>query len=136
MLQEHVPMCELTLRDTTPRANGLNIHWILLKSNVETVCHPLLIETVLKPASHAVVFRGLVLLPPHKVQQVELHATCRGDKINIVARFVLHKNKSMNSHEGTCHCSMSPQHFLVCEVAVILSQLHVPATYTSLLNTP
>ena len=52
--------------------------------------------------------------------------TCRGDKI--VARFVLHENKRMDSHEGTCRCNMSPQHFLVCEVAVILPQLHVPAT--------
>ena len=47
----------------------------------------------------------------HKVQQVELRATCRGDKI--VARFVLHVNKSINSPEGRCRCNMSPQHFLV-----------------------
>ena len=64
--------------------------------------------------------------------EVELRATCRGDKI--VARFVLHENKSINSHEGTCRCNMSLRHFLVCEVAVILSQLHVPATRPCLIS--
>ena len=67
-----------------------------------------------------------------KVQQVELRVICRGDKI--VARFVLHENKNMNSHEGICRCNMSPGHFLVCEVAVILSQLHVPATRPCLIS--
>ena len=50
-----------------------------------------------------------------RVQQVELRATCRG--VKIVARFVLHENKSMNSHEGTCRrCNMS--------------LAHVPATFS------
>ena len=46
MLQEHDLTCELTAWQVKLRANGFNIHWILLKSNVKTVCHHL--ETVLK----------------------------------------------------------------------------------------
>ena len=68
-----------------------------------------------------------------KVQQVELRVICRGDEI--VARFVLHENKNMNSHEGICRCNMFPGHFLVCEVAVILSLLHVPGKCPNTNNT-
>ena len=51
MFQGHVARtCPHVLVDSAwkvkLRANGFNIHWVLLKSNVETVCHPL--ETVLK----------------------------------------------------------------------------------------
>ena len=71
----------------------------------------------------------------HKVQQVELRATCRGDKI--VARFVLHESKSMNSHEGTCRCNMSLGHVPATFSCVCGCCDFVPATcpcYASLLN--
>ena len=78
----------------------------------------------------------LSLQHSHKVQQVELRATCRGDKIE--ARFVLHENKVWNHTRGRvaaiCPWVMSRQHFLVCEVTVILPQLHIPATCPCLIS--
>ena len=62
----------------------------------------------------------------HKVQQVELRATCRGDKI--VARFVLHGSKSMNSHEETCRCNMSLGHVPATFSCVCGCYDFVPAT--------
>ena len=67
----------------------------------------------------------------HEIQQVELHATCRGDKIS--PKLVLHNYKSISSHEETCCCKKSLGHvpatsFHVCANVVILSLLHVPAT--------
>ena len=73
----------------------------------------------------------------HKVQQVELRATCRGNKF--VARFVLHESKSVDSHEGTCRCNMSLGHVPATFSCVRGCCDFVPATcpcYTSLLVIP
>ena len=71
----------------------------------------------------------------HKVQQVELRATCHRDKI--VARFVLHESKSMNSQEGTCRYNMSLGHVPATFSCVCGCCDFVPATcpcYAPLLN--
>ena len=44
----------------------------------------------------------------HEVQQVELRATCRGDKIS--PKLVLHNYKSVSLHQGTCRCNISLGH--------------------------
>ena len=44
----------------------------------------------------------------HEIQQVELRATCRGDKIS--PKLVLHSYKSISSQEGTCRCNISLGH--------------------------
>ena len=62
----------------------------------------------------------------HEVQQVELRATCRGDKIS--PKLVLQNYKTTRGHvTATCPWDMYPQHFHVCANVVILSLLHVPA---------
>ena len=74
----------------------------------------------------------------HEVQQVELRATCRGDKIS--PKLVLHNYKSISLHEGTCRCNISLGHvaatFHVCANFVILSLLHVPATRPCYMSPP
>ena len=71
----------------------------------------------------------------HEVQQVELRATCRGDKIS--PKLVLHNYKSISLHEGRCHCNISLGHVpatfsCVCKCfwfcPCYMSPLHVPAT--------
>ena len=71
----------------------------------------------------------------HEVQQVELRATCRGDKIS--PKLVLHSYKSISSHEGTCRCNISLGHVPATFSCVCKCCDFVPATcsrYTSLLH--
>ena len=71
----------------------------------------------------------------HEVQQVELRATCRGDKI--FPKLALHNYKSISSHEGTCRCNISPGHVPATFSCVCKCCDFVPATcprYTSLLH--
>ena len=57
---------------------------------------------------------------------------CRGDKI--VARFVLHESKSMNSHEGTCRYNMSLGHVPATFSCVYGCCDFVPATCPCLIS--
>ena len=71
----------------------------------------------------------------HEVQQVELRATCRGDKIS--AKLVLHNYKSISLHEGTCCCNISLGHVPAAFSCVCKCCDFVPATcpcYKSLLH--
>ena len=71
----------------------------------------------------------------HEVQQVELRATCRGDKIS--PKLVLHSYKSISSHEETCRCNISLGHVPATFSCVCNCCDFVPATcprYTSLLH--
>ena len=71
----------------------------------------------------------------HEVQQVELRATCRGDKIS--RKLVLHNYKSISLHEGTCRCNISLGHVPATFSCVCKCCDFVPATcprYTSLLR--
>ena len=71
----------------------------------------------------------------HEVQQVELRATCRGDKIS--PKLVLYSYKSISSREGTCRCNISPGHVPATFSCVCKCCDFVPATcpcYTSLLH--
>ena len=71
----------------------------------------------------------------HEVQQVELRATCRGDKIS--PKLVLHNYKSISLHEGTCRCNISLGHVTATFSCVCKFCDFVPATcprYTSLLH--
>ena len=71
----------------------------------------------------------------HEVQQVELFATCRGDKIS--PKLVLHNYKSISLHEGTCRCNISLGHVPATFPCVCKCCDFVPATcprYGSLLR--
>ena len=71
----------------------------------------------------------------HEVQQVELRATCRGDKIS--PKLVLHSSKTISSHDGTCRCNTSLGHVPATFSCVCKCCDFVPATcprYSSLLH--
>ena len=71
----------------------------------------------------------------HEAQQVELCATCRGDKIS--PKLALHSYKSISSQKGTCRCNMSLGHVPATFSCVCKCCDFVPATcsrYTSLLH--
>ena len=71
----------------------------------------------------------------HEVQQVELRATYRGDKI--LPKLVLHNYKSISLHEGTCRCKIIPGHAPAKFSCVCKCCDFVPATcphYKSLLH--
>ena len=71
----------------------------------------------------------------HEVQQLELRATCRRDKIS--PKLVLHSYKSISSHEGTCRCNISLRHVPATFSCVCKCCDFVPARcprYTSLLH--
>ena len=73
----------------------------------------------------------------HKVQQVKLCATCRGDRTS--PKLMLHNHDSISSHEGTCHCNMSLKHVTTTFSCACKHYDFVPATcprYTSLLHVP
>ena len=72
---------------------------------------------------------------PTEVQQVELRATRRGEKLS--PKLVLHNYKSISLHEGTCRCNISLRHVPATFSCMCKCCDFVPATYpryTSLLH--
>ena len=73
----------------------------------------------------------------HEVQQVELRATCREDKMS--PKLVLHNYDSISSHEGTYRCNMSLRYVPATFSCVCKRYDFLPATcprYTSQLYVP
>ena len=73
----------------------------------------------------------------HEVQQVELRATCRRDRMS--PKLMLRNYDCISSHEGTCRCNMSLRHVPATFSCVCKRYDFVPATcpcYTSLLHVP